>query len=99
MKWEEVLKAGYRYGRNRTDEDYMYGGGEKRMNQDDLFNEANRNMRKSNFDSGNIKDFDTFRRRIIQFFPDYYSREDLGKFKESPALKNLYAFYKRMKGD
>tara|TARA_Y100000361_G_C11112082_1_gene318173 strand:- start:623 stop:913 length:291 start_codon:yes stop_codon:yes gene_type:complete len=96
MKWEEVLKAGYRYGRNRKDKDY----GEKRRNQDDLFDEANRNMRKSNFDSArNIKDFDTFRRRIMQLFPDYYAREDLGKFKESPALKNLYAFYKRMKGE
>jgi len=92
MTWKDIIKG------NKPRPPF-YDIKEKRRTQDELFDEANRNMRKLK-DKDLAKDFTKFRREIFSFFAKKnYAQEDLDKFKESPALKNLHMMYGRMRGD
>jgi hypothetical protein len=98
MTWEDILKGNVR--RRPSTDDRK----DKKMSQDALFDEANRNMRKRSFlsspDSKSYTtSFEAFRSRIMRLFPDYYDREDLNKFASSTALKNLHMKFKEIKGD
>jgi len=97
MVWKDIVKGNAPRGPMRMPK-------ERRRTQDELFDEANRNMRKRSFlsspDSKSYTtSFEAFRSRIMRLFPDYYNREDLSKFASSTALKNLHMMFRRMRGD
>ena len=97
MIWKDIVKGNAPRGPMRMPK-------ERRRTQDELFDEANRNMRSDRFNPpSNItpfpRDLRVFKNNIMRMFPDNYNQEDLDKFKNSVALRNLHRMFRKMRRD